>query len=344
VHLSLRELLLCGFLENKGMVLIGAGAGVIWETGVFGRFTDSFFGSLFRGDDAVGRGFFRDLIRSFFDGGPLPIAQLGIALAGIAGLLLVVRLVSMVWAFVRLYDFRLTRVGEDLRSEYGLFTRVTATVPIRRVQAITINAGPLHRLLNRATVRVATAGGAGTQSASHVRDLLAPLIHQDALPHLLQHLVPGFDLASVTWQPLHPRAFARAVKPSLIFSAVITVIAAIAIGWAAVGVLVMMLLWSVISVRQYVAYLRWADGDEVVMMRSGWMWQKTTLARINKIQAVAMYQSPFDRRAAMARVRVDTAGAGELSHRVDIPYLDLQVANGLAERLSASAANTAFRW
>ena len=55
------------------------------------------------------------------------------------------------------------------------------------------------------------------------------------------------------------------------------------------------------------------------MMRSGWIWQQITLARVNKIQAVAMHQTPFDRRAAMARVRVDTAGAGEFSHRVDIP-------------------------
>ena len=56
----------------------------------------------------------------------------------------------MIWALVRLYDFRLTRVGEDLRSEYGLFTKVAATVPIRRVQTITFSAGPLHRWLERA--------------------------------------------------------------------------------------------------------------------------------------------------------------------------------------------------
>ncbi len=87
-------------------------------------------------------------------------------------------------------------MGEDLRSEYGLFTKVTATVPIRRVQAITINAGPLHRWLERATVRVATAGGGGkkNQQAANVREWLAPLIHEQALPHLLQQVLPGFDL------------------------------------------------------------------------------------------------------------------------------------------------------
>jgi membrane protein YdbS with pleckstrin-like domain len=80
------------------------------------------------------------------------------------------------------------------------------------------------------------------------------------------------------------------------------------------------------------------------MIKSGWIWRRITLARVNKIQAVAMHQTPFDRRAAMARVRVDTAGAGPLSHRVDIPYLDDQIARALAQRLSVAAATTTFKW
>ena len=336
VHLNLRELLLCGFLENKGMVLIGAAFGVGWETGLLNRVSGQLFD----------RFFFRNLFRPFVDGSPFPFDRIAIGVAGFAVFLVVVRVISMIWAFVRLYDFRLTRVGEDLRTEYGLFTKVAATVPIRRVQAITINAGPLHRLLKRTTVRVATAGGRGKkdQSAANVREWLAPLIRLEALSPLLQQVLPGFDLSAVTWQPVHPRAFARAVKPMLVLSAIVTLGTAFVIGWGAIGVLLLMLLWGVINARQYVAHLGWAEDDEVVMMRSGWIWQQTTIARVNKIQAVAMHQTPFDRRAAMARVRVDTAGAGELSHRVDIPYLDHQLARGLAQRLSASAANTTFRW
>ena len=37
LHLPLRELLLCGFLENKGMVLVGAAYGTLWETGALNR-------------------------------------------------------------------------------------------------------------------------------------------------------------------------------------------------------------------------------------------------------------------------------------------------------------------
>jgi uncharacterized membrane protein YdbT with pleckstrin-like domain len=173
---------------------------------------------------------------------------------------------------------------------------------------------------------------------------LAPLIRQDALPQLVQQVVPGFDLTAVHWQAVHPRAFARALKPALLTTAVVTLVAAMTIGWGAIVIAAPMLLWSVVATRQYVGHLGWAEGEEVVMMRSGWLRRQITLARVNKIQAVAMHQSPFDRRAAMARVRVDTAGAGEFSHRVDVPYLDRDVARRLAERLSAYAANTAFKW
>lgn len=341
VHLPLRELLLCGFLENKGMVLVGAGAGVLWQTGIGDLIMDRMFG----GGEAVGRGFFRSVLRGIFDGGQLPVANIGLALVAFGFFLIAIRAVSMIWAFVRLYDFRLTRIGEDLRTQYGLFTRVTTTVPIRRVQTLIVSAGPLHRWLDRATVRVETAGGSGQgPSTGGGREWLAPLIRVEALPGLIQQVVPGADLSALEWHPVHPRAFRRALKPNLVVAGGLTIAASFAIGWGAIGLLLLALPWAVIGARQYVAHLGWAETDEVVVMRSGWLWRQVTLARINKIQAVTLRQTPFDRRAAMARVRVDTAGAREMSHRIDVPYLDVAIARDLHQRLSAQAAVTAFKW
>ena len=339
LHLDLRELLLFGFVQNKGMVVIGAAFGVGWETGLLDRLTGRYLA-----DGSLGRGFFRDLFGAMFGDGPLPVAPLSLALAGIVAFLVVVRVVSMGWALVQLYDFRLTRVNEDLRTEYGLITRVTATVPIRRVQTISIRTGLLHRWLDRASVRLETAGGAGDGNAAHMREWLAPLIRVEALPQLLEQVLPGFDYGAVTWQSVHPRAFRRAMKPVLVVLTVLTSLLATASGWAALGALLVLLPWLTLSTRKRVQHLGWVAGEEVVLMKSGWIWRQVTVARINKIQAVSMHQSPFDRRAAMARVKVDTARAGQFSHRVDIPYLDQHVAQRLADRLSTAAANTAFRW
>ena len=340
VHLPLRELLLCGFLENRGLVLIGAAYGALWGSGVFGSVAERLFG----GAQMHGIAFFRDLFRAFAGDGPLPLGGIALALAGLAGMLVFVRVVSMVWAFVRLYNFRLTRRGNDLRTTYGLFTRVTATIPMHRVQTITIHQGPLHRWLNRATVTVETAGGRRAEGGAREREWLAPLVRQQSLASLLEAMVPGFNLDAVSWRGVHPRAFRRALTPRLGLVAVMTITSAPIAGWGALGVLLPAFAWAVIAARAYVAHLGWSEGAEVVLMRSGWLQRRITMARVNKIQAVALGESPFDRRAAMARVRVDTAGAGEASHRVDIPYLNRDVAGRLADRLATQAANTAFRW
>ena len=244
-----------------------------------------------------------------------------------------------------MYDFRLSRVREDLRIEFGLLTRVAATIPIRRVQTITISQGPLHRWLARASVRVETAGGAGSEKSGHRdREWLAPLIRLAALPRLLDEVVPGFDLQAVAWQPVHPRAFRRAVKPGLVIAALADIVWWVTLGWSALVVLPLLVVWAVLSARQHVRHLGWAEHDEVVLMRSGWIWRQVTLARANKIQSVSFRQSPFDRRTTMARVRVDTAGAGAASHRVDIPFLDRAVAARVADRLAGQAASTEFKW
>jgi putative membrane protein len=337
LHMPLREVLLCGILENKGMVLIGAAWGVGWETGLLDRVFDFM-------PSSMARGYFRNLAVTIFEEDRIPLTDIGYLAVGIVLFLLVVRTISMLWAFLRLYDFRLTRVQEDLRSEYGLFTKVSATIPIRRVQAITIRSSPLQRWLDRATVSVATAGGVKKEQGGHTREWLAPLIKRPAVPHLMQQIVPGFDIDAINWQPVHPRAFRRAVKPPLILAAIVTLITALTIGQVAISVGTVMLVWALFGTYTYVSNLGWAEADDVVLMRSGWLWQSVTLARVNKIQAVSLHETPFDRRAVMARLRVDTAGAGEFSHRVDVPYLDREVARGLSNRLAAAAASTAFRW
>ena len=91
--------------------------------------------------------------------------------------------------------------------------------------------------------------------------------------------------------------------------------------------------------------LRWAVTDSGLLFRSGWFWRDTSFAPFNRIQNVAILESPCDRRAGMASLRVDTAGAGSpLSHKLLIPYLARATADELAELLAARAASSAFEW
>lgn len=338
LRLSLGDLLLYGFIESRGMVLIGAAYGAIWEMGLL----DSFWKRM-PGAERYSRSAFRDLFANTFGQGEFPVGLVAVAVAGLVGVLLFVRLVSMAWAVVRLHGFSVTRVGDDLRTQFGLFTRVTATIPLHHVQTVTVRDSPLHRWTQRTSVRVETAGSDVTGDRSGDREWLAPLIARAALPAFLRHVVPTVDLEALAWQPVHPRAFARAVKPALVVAGAISLSLAGALGWWALATLPLLAGIAVIATKKQVAQLAWVADADVVVFRSGWLWRQVTVARVNRIQAVVLRQSPFDRRTSMASVRVDTAGASA-AHRVDIPYLDVAVAHPLRARLAAQAAETEFRW
>ena len=338
LHLPLRELLLNGLLDNRGMLLVGAAYGVLWEAGLF----RGVWNQVARG--AYGPGLVRDTAQTIAAGGVPSLARIAVLLAGVVGLLVLVRALSMIWSGVRLYDFRLSRVGGDLRTEYGLLTRVATTVPLRRVQTLTIREAPLQRLVKRMSMRVETAGGTGMPEggAKQPRESLAPIVRGAAVPGLVREVLPGLDLGALEWQPLHPRAFRRALKPSMIVALVTTAPLVGALGWAGLAVVPFTMAWLSLVAWKQVQHTRWAVTDDTIAFRSGWLWRHLTVAPVVKVQVVDCVESPFDRRAGMASLRVDTAGGR--SHRISIPYLARETARGLFEKLATQTAQTAFRW
>ena len=348
LRLSPRDLLLYGFVEGRGMIVLGAIAGLWWEFGV----ADSFVPGLdIPGLDNApagpppGRGgAIRALVRSLTGRAGDLFANVLTAALAIVLLLLAVRLLSMVWAAIRLHGFTLTRQDADLRTEYGLFTRVAATIPLRRIQTLTLREGPLHRLVGRLSARVDTAGGEAGKNAPPDRHWLAPLVRRADLPALLAEVLPVLSLDALEWQPVHPRAGRRILKESLLLSAILCVPLTVFFGWRGAAALLVLVPWSVLNARRSAAALGWAVTAELVAFRSGWLWRQTTVAPFARVQAVTLRESPFDRRNAMASVNVDTAGAGDLSHRVAIPYLDRNQAVNLRRHLAHEAAGRSFRW
>jgi putative membrane protein len=269
----------------------------------------------------------------------------------------------MIWSVLRLHQFTLTRAGEDLRTEYGLLTRVTTTIPLKRVQSLSLREAPLQRLVDRMSVRVETAGGHGAPnqgSAKQPRELLAPIIERSAVPALVREVLPGLEIEGLDWQPLHPRAFRRAVKPAVLIGMLMAMPFVFWFGWDGLLVLLFTVPWLAFLAWTHVRHTQWAlrqssaqdlrpgsgqaAGEDVLALRSGWLWKTIIVVPIAKIQVVGRLESPFDRRAVMAGVRVDTAGSASPAHRISIPYLARETAGTLYDRLATQTAQTDFRW
>lgn len=339
--LAPRDLAIVGLIENRATVLVAAVLGTLWESGMIERAVSRI------GIDVAG-GVLRRLFVSIFRHGTLPFDDILRAAPAIVGLLIVLRILSVIWAIVRLYGFRLTLAGADLRTEYGLLTRVSATVPLHRIQTLTVQRGLIHRWFHRASVRVETAGGQAAGDAagqsSRRRESLAPIITAPEIPALLRVVLPDLNVEDLVWHGPAAGALGRELRARLIIAMLGAVLSAFVLGWWSIALLALFIPWAWTSARLYTAHLGWALIDGAVLFRTGWIWRHLTVARFSKVQAVSMTESPFDRRHGMASVRVDTAGAGAASHRVHIPYLRVETAAQLFDQLGTAAARTAFRW
>ena len=328
-HLPLRELVLSGFIDNRGLVLILGGIGLITQVDPLAdlaadRIT-SWIPGVTRADFSV----------SELSGNWMIL----VIAAAILSLLLFVRLMSTVWAAIRLHGFRLSRTGDELKMEYGSFTRVTATIPVRRIQTIAVHETVLHRLLDRAAVRVTTAGGGAGASGGAEREWLAPIIHCSALPDLLGELHPGLDLGAIQWRRAHPAAFGRIARTSLAIAVAIAGALAFFIGQWAIPLGVLLMIRALVRARSHVRHLGWSALPDGVVFRGGWLRQRTTIARFSRIQAVALTESPLDRRTSMTTISVDTAAAP-----LGMRYLARTDARELEEIIVARAAQTEFAW
>jgi putative membrane protein len=337
LHLPARELAICGLIQGRGAIVIGALFGVMWESGLMDRLMGMAFGS-----QTTGRGVMRQLLRAIVGLGQAPVARIALTVAMFVLVLLLIRVLSIGWALVKLHGFTLTLDGEKLRSEYGLLTRVTATIPVHRIQTVTIQEGVLHRLFGRVTVRVETAGGDGDETLAQ-RQVLAPVIPRSAVKDLLASTLPEMP-ADVVWRNVHPRGVRRAFAESAFVAAVVATLLVALLGWWTPLLFALLLGWAAVNARLTIKWLGWATDAQVVMVRSGWSWRQTTIAPFGKLQVIQLRESPFDRRHLMATVRADTAGAALGAHGIAIPYLARETAVELAQTLAARAARTTFRW
>jgi len=323
---------LFGLISNKGMVVVAAAIGALWQLDLFDRWWESL------SRDSVER------LQS-----TLPRAGLlsGVLLAALAivVLLILMRGLSVLWAIGKFHGFRLTLRGEDLRAEHGLLTRVSKTIPRHRIQVLSTREGFLHRRCGRVAVQVETAGSTGQQPGSSSGRLwLAPLIRREQVAALLHETLPDVDLTAIRWTPVSPRTRRRLLRRALYLVVISSVPAFLALGPAGLTLPLALVPLAWINASLYVRHTAYALVPGAVVYRSGWWSRRMSVARFSKIQSLEQSASPFDRRHGMAALRVDTAGATRTGHSVDIPYLDSPVASGLVDRLYAEAGRTAFRW
>jgi putative membrane protein len=329
--MDLRQLVLWGVLNNRGLVIAGALAGLAWEVTTSLQGGQPWDPRTWTAPWSMVRVRGLELFTAATHQSPLTIVLVVVAA------LVVLKILSAAWALATLHGFRVERSEKSLTVEHGLFPRTSTAIPFARIQRIVVHDRPLLRLTGHVEVLLDIAGGApGEGNKQPV--WLAPLVAREALPGLLAGVGLSIAPDDAPWTPLHRHAPRRARTRMLIALAILSALASPVAGWrfAGLGFVVLAPFAIMLATRQSRA-IHYAAAATQVWLWQGWQWRTLQLTWVDRVQVIAVRESPFDRRHGMASVVVDTAAGGGLGARMSIPFLDAATAQALARRLAVAA-------
>ncbi len=256
--------------------------------------------------------------------------------------LITIWLSSILLAFLKLYQFKLSRQGNNLLAQMGLLTKITANIPIKRIQLLKIKHSPLHRYFKKVSVKMETAGGV-TEKSGITMSWIAPLISRPHAQNLVTSIQPEVDWSAIKWQRLEERAWKRVFKRVSLF--IFLPMAPLVYFYHAWGLLLLTLIpLAFIYAKAYVKKAGYAMNDEIIAYRHGVIFHTISVVKVAKIQNISYLQTPFDRRNGMARITVDTAGSNPINQDINIHYLDIDKVHDLMSKLSTQVSLSKFVW
>ena len=318
LQVPLRHLLWLGLSSNRGMVVVAALFGVAWQfdVGNMGRLMANSVESVYQwvGGIAIGVAF-------------LATAVLVFVIASLA-----LRLLGVIITVLRFHGFMLHESGARLSAEGGLLTRLRVHVPRRKVQRWVLGEPFLLRAVGLRTLSVETAGNAALNE-ERAGDALVPVAPAAQVAALLGRWLPDAKLDQRDWQPVHPRAWRRwAFWPALIVLGVVCLQIS-GFGLQALPMLALVAL-PILHARASARFAGWARRGNLLLWRHGWLEREWQIIDLARIQVLRLRQTPFDRRAGMADLIADSAGASQWRGVTVLRSLPLAAAEALLQALA----------
>lgn len=213
---------------------------------------------------------------------------------------------DILWTINEYFKFKLVNEENKLVTSYGLLSKVRVTIPLRKLQQITILTNPLKEKLNFFTLTLQTAGF-GQKSGSN--QSVIPLAKYEELIELAKKIY-SFKLPE-KFIPISRKAIRRAFVRYLV-----TILLLI----APLIYFLPDLVWvvAVIPLLYYAAYLRWlfrgyAINNEHLIVKQGFWIRKIIIIPLKKMQTLHLKETFFQRRLNLATIYFDNASSAGIA-------------------------------
>jgi putative membrane protein len=220
-------------------------------------------------------------------------------LIAVAALLLVAWLALVAATIVALGGFTVSRDGDRLRIKRGFIVHRETTIPIGRIRAVEIVEGLLRRPFGLVSIRIEVIGHAKEHATARV---FFPLLRRAEVAPFFEVLLPELADDPNGLEPPPERALRRYVLPPALAALVAGVAA-----WQLVDTGAWILLAAIPAAfygaaRYRVAGWRLANGR--LAIRSLRLARTTVLAPVANNEGYGLAQTPFQRRAGLASLKV----------------------------------------
>jgi putative membrane protein len=333
LRLAPAEVLRLGLVSNGGLVLIGGALAGL------SQYSPDFNARIPRRLGSQATRWLSGHVEAYH------LDAIGVALIAVATIALIaglLKLLSIVLALLRYYGFELSEHGRRLTAERGLLGRWRTTVPRRRIQAWTLEEGLMHRLLKRRSLSVDTVGAEANEDGRSLKEL-APIATPKVCDGLIEHLLPRADWDRLEWRALPDAAWWRLFLPDVPW----TLLAVFSLYWqvgAWSALALLWLPWAAFKAQRRTRRIGYAIGEVLVAVREGWWRRSWRFAELDKLQALQLTRSPLDRSCGTATLWLDTAGAGALAPPLRIRFLPEDEARQIHARLAAILSQRPLRW
>lgn len=317
------ELVRYGVSNNNIWVFAGIIAGTfgqfdrLWESSFFGTVADTV-------GETVGSSLF---------------AISATLLFAVLMVLLILMAASVLGAIFVNYNYHLTYHDDRYHRTRGLLERQETSVPEVKIQSLKISQPLIAKLLNRFHLTFNQVGFDKKDGTNKQQKFVVPSVKQDFYQALVKRL---FENTTVLDRPLtgiSKKFIARHVLYTLGVPAVlITVFLTSQIGWSGLFSLTIPVLLTPLVILRKQRY-GYASDDRYAVIRQGFFGQTLTVIPFYKVQTVKISQSPGQRAAGLANLKIKLAG-----HSLTIPYMPLETARRWRAGVFAEIQNRRDAW
>lgn len=241
-----------------------------------------------------------------------PIEMLLLGVIGAVQLFLVTWVASALITANAYYDFRLTQVGNDLRYERGFLNRYSGTIPLEKIQTVTVRENVLMRRFNYGSLALETAGYGPGQSGGDGANTAIPLDDRETVIALAERL-GDVTVPDVERPPRRARR-RYAVRFGLVVLGITAVL------WAVSAFLWTHPWWIALLglvVAPLAGHYRWkhrghALSEPAFVARQGFWRRQTRLVPYYRIQTAIDERTVFQRWRNLASVTADTASTASI--------------------------------